>query len=131
MSERMMDHMSVHVADLKAMRAFYEKACAPLGMSVVMQVTKEMTGYADMAGFGGHKPFLWLVGTEKTTPPLHMALKAETRAEVDAFYAAAMAAGGQDNGKPGIREHYHPNYYAAFVIDPEGHNLEAVCQKPE
>ena len=76
-------------------------------------------------------PFFWLARAGRTTPHLHIAFRAEERAQVDAFYAAAMAAGGRDNGGPGLRELYHPSYYAAFVLDPEGHNIEAVCHKPE
>ncbi len=128
---RMIDHMSLHVEDLETMQAFYEKACAPLGIGHLRTITKEMTDKFDMIGFGGDKPFLWLIGTEKSRPPMHIALAAHNHAEVDAFHAAAIAAGGRDNGAPGIRAHYHPNYYGAFVIDPEGHNLEAVCHAPE
>lgn len=129
MSERMIDHMSLNVADFVAMLAFYEKALAPLACKVMMRLGKEMTGHADMAGFGEAKPFFWLVGTERTRPIQHIAFRAQNRAEVDAFYEAAIAAGGRDNGAPGVRAMYHPNYYGAFVIDPEGHNIEAVCHK--
>jgi catechol 2,3-dioxygenase-like lactoylglutathione lyase family enzyme len=125
----MIDHMSLNVADFDAMLAFYEKALAPLGCTVLMRFGKEVTGHADVAGFGSTKPFFWLAGTGRTHPIMHIAFRAENRAEVDAFYEAAMAAGGVDNGKPGIREMYHPNYYGAFVFDPEGHNIEAVCHK--
>lgn len=76
------------------------------------------------------KPSLWLHETNEQPAQLHIALAASTRAEVDAFYAAAIAAGGKDNGPPGLRPHYHPNYYGAFVIGPDGHNVEAVCHKP-
>ena len=131
MSERMIDHMSLNVADFEAMLAFYEKALAPLNCKVMMRFGKDITGHAEVAGLGAEKPFFWLVGTEKTRPIQHIAFRAESRAEVDAFYEAAMAAGGKDNGKPGIREMYHTNYYGAFVLDPEGHNIEAVCHKPE
>ncbi len=131
MSERVIDHMSLNVADFDSMLAFYEKALAPLDCKVMMRLGKEMTGHAEMAGFGCEKPFFWLVGTELTRPIQHIAFRAETRAEVDAFYEAAIAAGGRDNGGPGVREMYHPDYYGAFVFDPEGHNIEAVCHKPE
>ena len=129
MSERMIDHMSLKVADFAAMVSFYEKALAPLGIAVMMRFGKDVTGAGEVVGLGREKPFLWLVEKGKTTPPTHIAIRAESRDEVDAFYKAAMAAGGQDNGAPGLRPHYHPNYYGSFVIDPEGHNLEAVCHK--
>ncbi len=130
MSERMIDHMSLNVADLDVMQAFYEKALAPLDVKVMMRFGKEITGSADVVGFGAEKPFFWLAGTRKTEPAQHIAFRATTRAEVDAFHKAALEAGGKDNGPPGIRPHYHDNYYGAFVIDPEGHNVEAVCHKP-
>lgn len=129
MSERMIDHISLNVADFAGMEAFYAKALAPLGVKPMMKFGKEVTGGADVVGFGAEKPFFWLAGTERTRPAQHIAFRAESRAEVDAFYAAAMAAGGTDNGKPGVREMYHPHYYGAFVLDPEGHNVEAVCHR--
>lgn len=129
MSERMIDHMSLSVADFAAAEAFYAKALAPLGCKVMMKFGKEVTGRYDVAGFGAEKPFFWLAAGGQTRPIQHIAFRAETRAEVDAFYEAAMAAGGRDNGAPGLRPMYHPDYYGAFVIDPEGHNIEAVCHK--
>jgi predicted lactoylglutathione lyase len=95
-----------------------------------MQVGKEITGDFNGAGLGREKPFLWISDAGKTEPRMHIAIRAETREEVDAFYKAALDAGGKDNGAPGPRPHYHANYYGAFVLDPEGHNLEAVCHKP-
>jgi catechol 2,3-dioxygenase-like lactoylglutathione lyase family enzyme len=110
---------------------FYESALAPLGITLVMRVTKEMTGGYEGAGFGRDgKPAFWVGSGGPTAPRLHAAFVAESRAAVDAFYEAALAAGGRDNGKPGVRAHYHPSYYGAFVLDPEGHNIEAVCHKP-
>jgi predicted lactoylglutathione lyase len=94
-----------------------------------MRFGKDVTGDFDTAGLGREKPFLWIGGAGKTQPPMHIAIRAEDRAEVDAFYKAALVAGGTDNGAPGLSPHYHPNYYGAFIIDPEGHNLEAVCHK--
>jgi catechol 2,3-dioxygenase-like lactoylglutathione lyase family enzyme len=129
MSERMIDHMTLNVADFAAMLSFYEKALAPLGIAVIIRFGKDVTGAGEFVGLGREKPFLWLSDKGKTTPSTHIAIRAENREEVDAFYKAAMAAGGQDNGAPGLRPHYHPNYYGAFVLDPEGHNLEAVCHK--
>lgn len=119
----MIDHMGVLVSDLDASVTFYTRALAPLGYEVAMR-------FEGAAGFGvGGKPDFW-IGVGKPTDKLHIALRAKGRAEVRAFYEAAMAAGGRDNGGPGIREDYHPHYYAAFVLDPDGHNIEAVCHDP-
>jgi catechol 2,3-dioxygenase-like lactoylglutathione lyase family enzyme len=108
------------VRDLARSKAFYVRALAPLGASVQME-------FPEGCGLGPPgKPGLWLGPGEPSTP-VHLALSAPDRAAVDAFYQAAIAAGAQDNGPPGVREHYHPTYYAAFVIDPDGHNVEAVC----
>ena len=128
----MIDHVGLGVADYPAAKSFYAAALAPLGYVLVMEVGADETGSgAPAAGFGaGGKPDFWIGGEGRTTPPLHVAITAATRAEVDSFYAAALAAGGVDNGAPGLRPHYHPNYYAAFVRDPDGHNLEAVCHAP-
>ena len=127
----MIDHLGISVSNHAASKAFYTKALAPLGIGVVMEVPKEVSGGpSDYTGLGAKdKPFFWI--TEgKTASSMHLCFVAETRAAVDAFYKAAIAAGAKDNGKPGIREHYHPNYYGAFVIDLNGVNLEAVCHKP-
>jgi catechol 2,3-dioxygenase-like lactoylglutathione lyase family enzyme len=126
------DHTSLSVSDFAAAKAFYSAALKPLGISVLMEFPKAMTGDFDIAGLGSNgKPFLWLAGAGKTTPRVHLAFAANNRAEVDAFYAAAIAAGGKDNGKPGLRTQYHPTYYGAFVLDADGHNVEAVCHTPE
>ena len=129
MTERMIDHMSLNVADLPGMLAFYERALAPLGIKVLMRFGKEITGGQEVAGLGSTKPFLWLTDMGKTEPCMHIAIRADSHDEVDAFHGAALAAGAKDNGAPGLRPHYHADYYGAFVIDPEGHNLEAVCHK--
>jgi catechol 2,3-dioxygenase-like lactoylglutathione lyase family enzyme len=129
----MIDHLGFTVSDFDRSLAFYTTALAPLGYGLVMEVTAEMTGNGSRhAGFGkDRKPDFWIgTGHEATRNGLHVALIAPDRAAVDAFYATALAAGAKDNGPPGIRAQYHPNYYAAFVIDPDGHNLEAVCQTP-
>lgn len=118
----MIDHMNLFVAERTQSKRFYEAAFAPLGYRIVMDGPWG-------TGFGTHKPYLWL-SDGKPTDHVHVAVVAETREAVDAFYAAAMAAGGRDNGAPGIRAHYHPDYYGAFVLDPDGHNIEAVCHKP-
>jgi catechol 2,3-dioxygenase-like lactoylglutathione lyase family enzyme len=126
------DHTSLSVSDFAAAKAFYTAALKPLGIGVVMELPKAVTGNVDVAGLGSNgKPFFWLAGAGKTTPRVHIAFAANNRAEVDAFYKAAIAAGGKDNGPPGIRAMYHPTYYGAFVIDADGHNVEAVCHKPE
>jgi catechol 2,3-dioxygenase-like lactoylglutathione lyase family enzyme len=131
MSELIIDHTSLSVADFATMLAFYEQALGPLGVTTLMRFGKDVTGDFDVAGLGREKPFLWIADGGKTTPHVHLALRADDRAQVDAFHKAALAAGGTDNGGPGLRPHYHANYYAAFIIDPEGHNLEAVCHKAE
>jgi catechol 2,3-dioxygenase-like lactoylglutathione lyase family enzyme len=126
------DHTSLSVSDFAAAKAFYTAALKPLGISVLMEFPKAVTGNVDVAGLGSNgKPFFWLADAGKTTPRVHLAFAANSRAEVDAFYQAAIAAGGKDNGPPGIRAMYHPTYYGAFVLDADGHNVEAVCHKPE
>ena len=128
----MIDHMGIGCSDFAVSRRFYEAALAPLGISQMMEVTPEMTGGIHGIGMGaaGH-PFFWFSSGGPRGAGMHVAFAAESRAQVDAFYAAAMASGGRDNGPPGIRAHYHPNYYGAFVLDPDGINVEAVCHKPE
>ena len=126
------DHMGLTVFNYAEALRFYEQALAPLGISVVMQVKAEESGGYVGAGFGRNgKPSFWVQGGERTAPRVHIAFVAENRDAVDAFHAAAIGAGGRDNGQPGIRAHYHPNYYGAFVLDPDGHNIEAVCHGPK
>jgi len=128
----MLDHIGLAVADFDRARAFYQAALMPLGLGVVMEVKAAETGGDAQAGFGEEgKPFFWIGTGAKPRGGAHVAFAARTRAEVDAFYAAAIAAGGRDNGAPGLRPHYHPNYYGAFVFDPDGNNIEAVCHRPE
>jgi catechol 2,3-dioxygenase-like lactoylglutathione lyase family enzyme len=124
------DHIGFPVSDYARAKAFYDNALAPLGYALVMEV--DQTGNdAKAAGFGADgKPDFWIGGEGQLGKPLHVAIVAKDRAAVDAFYKAALAAGGRDNGAPGIRAQYHPNYYAAFVLDPDGHNIEAVCRAP-
>ncbi|HET7364263.1 MAG TPA: VOC family protein [Burkholderiales bacterium] len=121
----MFDHIGLGVSDLDASKTFLLRALAPLGVGVVMTVP-------DGIGLGkAQKPSFWLGTAQGKPQPLHIAFTADNRAQVDAFYRAALAAGGKDNGPPGLRPHYHANYYAAFVIGPDGHNFEAVCHRPQ
>jgi catechol 2,3-dioxygenase-like lactoylglutathione lyase family enzyme len=114
-------------SDYARSKAFYLQALAPLGYALVMEVQQDEND-SPAAGFGvGGKPDLWIGGEGGLQRPIHIAIAAPNRTAVDAFHRAALAAGGKDNGAPGLRPHYHPNHYAAFVLDPDGHNIEAVC----
>ena len=126
----MIDHTAVAVRDFDASKQFYDAALAPLGASLVMMVPEEHTGGAKVGGYGYDRPQFWLYESDEPGPGRHYAFTADTRAEVGAFYEEAMAAGGRDNGAPGLRAHYHPNYYSAFVLDPDGNNIAAVCHSP-
>jgi catechol 2,3-dioxygenase-like lactoylglutathione lyase family enzyme len=117
----MIDHVTLPVSDLERSQAFYLAALAPLGYQVFRRFP-EGVGLA-----AGGKPDLWLA--RQAVASVHLALRAPTRSLVDAFHAAALAAGGRDHGAPGVRPHYHPSYYGAFVLDPDGHNLEVVCHE--
>jgi catechol 2,3-dioxygenase-like lactoylglutathione lyase family enzyme len=123
------DHLGFGVADYRRAKAFYVEVLRPLGMALVMEVGPEQTEQKNWAcGFGKNgKPEFWIGSDGHTTPPLHVAFVVDSRAEVRAFHAAALRAGGRDNGAPGLRPHYHSNYYGAFVFDLDGHNVEAVC----
>ena len=128
----MLDHIGFSVSNMKVSRIFYEKALKPLGITPLMEVTPEMTGTGDShVGFGAGRPFFWIGTGGKVSAGTHVAFATESRKIVDAFYAAAIAAGGRDNGKPGLRPRYHENYYGAFVLDPDGNNIEAVCHAPK
>ncbi|MES2035595.1 MAG: VOC family protein [Pseudomonadota bacterium] len=128
----MLDHLGATVSDIDRSRRFYDAALAPLGIAVIMEVTPEQTGGTSHLGYGdGDKPYFWIGDGGDQTGRMHVAFAVTTRAAVDAFHAAALAAGGKDNGAPGLRPHYHPNYYGAFVLDPDGLNVEAVCHAPE
>jgi len=120
-----LDHLCLPVEDFERSKAFYEQVLAPLGIGKIV----EMQGWA---GFGRDgKPEFWFGEGTKPQPPLHFAFSASDRAQVREFHAAAIAAGATDNGAPGVRDHYHADYYGAFVFDPDGHNIEAVCHRPE
>jgi catechol 2,3-dioxygenase-like lactoylglutathione lyase family enzyme len=126
----MLDHTGFPVSDYAQSKAFYLQALAPLGYALIIEVQQHENDHP-AAGFGANgKPDLWIGGEGGLQRPIHIAIAAQDRAAVDAFYRAAIAAGGKDNGAPGLRPHYHPNYYAAFVLDPDGHNIEAVCHAP-
>lgn len=127
-----LDHIGLRCRDLDRSLAFYRPALAALGLVQVMEVSAEQSGGARHVGFGRDgKPSVWLSDGGSGAGGLHLALVASSRAQVEAFHRAALAAGGGDNGAPGLRPHYHPDYYAAFALDPDGHNLEAVCHRPE
>lgn len=124
----MIDHTGVVVSDFDKSKQFYLAALAPIGFSLLAEFPASVTGHTDVAGFGEPpKPEFWISRGTPNHPPVHVAFRVSSRSLVDAFYRAAIEAGGTDNGPPGIRAHYHPNYYGAFVLDPDGHNIEAVC----
>jgi catechol 2,3-dioxygenase-like lactoylglutathione lyase family enzyme len=127
----MIDHLGIAVRNHAESLAFYTRALAPLGITVLMNVPKSQSGApSDYTGFGaGGKPFFW-IGEGALASGMHVCFTANDRASVERFYQEALAAGARDNGPPGIRAHYHPNYYGAFVIDPNGINLETVCHAP-
>ncbi|MDQ0319733.1 catechol 2,3-dioxygenase-like lactoylglutathione lyase family enzyme [Pararhizobium capsulatum DSM 1112] len=127
----MIDHTGIAVADFDKAKNFYDATMGALGASLMMTVPKEYTGGLNVVGYGRDHPSYWLREGGEPGPGRHIAFTASNRAMVDAFYAAAMAAGGRDNGAPGLRPHYHLNYYGAFVFDPDGNNIEAVCHRPE
>ena len=123
----MLDHLGLDVTDYERSKAFYEKALAPLGLRVLMEPIP------GVGGFGGDdgKPFFWIGNRGRASQSgVHVAFAAPDRAIVDAFHAAALDAGATDNGGPDVREIYHPHYYGAFVLDPDGNNVEAVCHRP-
>ncbi len=129
----MIDHVSAYTTQYDASKRFYAAACAPLGASL----QREMTASWDpafptrrMCAFGPDRPVFWVIEVREPASPRHMAFSAATRAQVDAFHRAALAAGGRDNGAPGVRAIYHPTYYGAFALDPDCNNVEAVCHTP-
>lgn len=120
----MFDHLGFGVSNLAQSKAFFLQALQPVGVALVMEGPYGV-------GMGKHgKPSLWIHETTLAPAPMHLAFTATSRLEVEAFYRAALAAGGRDNGPPGLRPHYHEHYYGAFVIGPDGHNVEVVCHKP-
>ena len=134
MMPAIIDHFGFGVSDYERAKAFYRTALEPLGITLVAEWGPDQTGGNDVyaCGFGREgKPEFWIGSDGKTTPRMHFAFIAESRAAVRAFHEAALRAGGRDNGAPGLRPQYHPTYYAAFVFDLDGHNVEAVCHRPE
>ncbi len=120
-----LDHVGLDVSDYAASKGFYDKALAPLGVKLMMEPIEQVGGYGD------DFPFFWIAQRGRGSDSgVHVAFRVENRETVDAFHEAALAAGGKDNGEPGVREIYHPHYYGAFVLDPDGNNVEAVCHTP-
>jgi catechol 2,3-dioxygenase-like lactoylglutathione lyase family enzyme len=127
----MIDHTGVQISRPEVSRRFYDQALAPLGYAVLLVVPPEFTNGRVVLGYGvAPKADFWLAEGAPNEPRIHVAFRAESRDMVDAFHRAALAAGGKDNGAPGLRPHYHQHYYGAFVLDPDGHNIEAVCHQP-
>lgn len=127
----MIDHTGIVVSDFEKSKHFYTSALSAISYKLILEFPASVTGHTDVAGFGEPpKPDFWISRGSPNQPPIHVAFRVSTRELVDAFYKAAIAAGGIDNGAPGLRPHYHPNYYGAFVLDPDGHNIEAVCHEP-
>jgi catechol 2,3-dioxygenase-like lactoylglutathione lyase family enzyme len=127
----MIDHTGLSASDFDKSKAFYTKALSAIGYALLMEFPASVTGNTDVAGFGEPpKPDFWIYKGVANNPPVHVAFRVSSRAIVDAFYKAALAAGGRDNGAPGVRPHYHEHYYGAFVLDPDGNNIEAVCHSP-
>ncbi|UAK24076.1 VOC family protein [Sphingomonas nostoxanthinifaciens] len=128
----MIDHIGVGASDFAVSRRFYDAALGAIGVDAVIELTPEQTGGYHGVGYGaGGKPSFWLGSGGARGAGMHIAFAVSARGQVDAFHAAATAAGGRDNGPPGLRPYYHPDYYAAFVFDPDGTNVEAVCHAPE
>lgn len=126
----MIDHTGVVVSDFEKSKRFYLAALKPIGFGLLVEFPASITGHTDVAGFGEPpKPEFWISRGNPNKPGVHIAFRVKSRSDVDAFHKAAIEAGGTDNGPPGIRAHYHPNYYGAFVLDPDGHNIEAVCHE--
>jgi len=121
----MLDHTGFGVTDYQRSKAFYERALAPLGITLLMEPMGAAAGFGD-----GGKRYFWIEADRARATEVHVAFEAPDRATVDAFHAAALEAGGTDNGAPGVREIYHPHYYGAYVLDPDGNNIEAVCHRP-
>jgi len=128
----MFDHIGIVVSDYDKSKAFYRQALAPTGHARVVELPPGAAGRFESTGFCHEDGSdFWISQGQAVTPPIHLAFRVPTRAAVDAFHEAALAAGGRDNGAPGLRPRYHANYYGAYVLDPDGHNVEAVCHEAE
>ncbi|MEH2367666.1 VOC family protein [Nostoc sp.] len=128
----MIDHTGIVVSDFEQSKSFYAAALKPIGLLLIAEYSASTTGSTDIAGFGQPpEAEFWLTHGNPGSVRVHVAFRVHNHAAVEAFYNAALAAGGQDNGAPGFRTQYHPNYYAAFVLDPDGYNIEAVCHEPK
>ena len=128
----MIDHTGVGISDMARSKRFYGPALGAIGYQLLAEFPAAVTGTVDVAGYGEPpKPDFWLSSGAPNTPPIHIAFRVASRQAVRDFHAAAMAVGGRDNGAPGLRPQYHADYYGAFVLDPDGHNIEAVCHTPE
>ena len=128
----MIDHTGIAVSDFERSKAFYSRALAPIAYRLQLELPASVTGNTAIAGFGAPaKPDFWIAAGTPNSPPVHVAFRVAERALVETFHRAAVDAGGRDNGAPGLRPHYHPDYYGAFVLDPDGHNIEAVCRREE
>ena len=123
----MIDHITFRVSDFDRSLRFYDRALAPLGLK---RLYDDPHGAGRATGYGDTRPWFWIAEAAPASSGLHIALRASSQAEVEAFHREALAAGGIDNGAPGLRPHYHPGYYGAFVLDPDGHNIEAVFHDP-
>lgn len=128
MSEPILDHLGIEVSDMGRSLAFYREALGTLGIEVIMDFE---VGGVRHVGFGKGKPDFWISTGRPLRGETHIAFKAASRAEVAAFYSVALSMGGRDNGAPGVRAQYHPDYFGAYVRDPDGNNVEAVCHKAE
>ena len=127
----MLDHVGFAVSDLERARKFYQQTLSPLGIMLIYDITAEQTDGEAYLGFGeDQRPYFWVGTGKRFGGNIHVAFLAQTRDLVDKFHAAGLKARGKDNGAPGLRPHYHKNYYGAFVLDPDGNNIEAVCHRP-
>jgi catechol 2,3-dioxygenase-like lactoylglutathione lyase family enzyme len=126
----MIDHITFGVSDFARSTGFYDRALAPLGVKRLFDVPMEHSGGVHSTGYGDDRPWFWIAEQDTTRGKLHVAISAPSRQAVDDFHREALAAGGRDNGGPGPRPYYHADYYGAFVLDPDGNNIEAVCRKP-
>ena len=126
----MIDHIGIVISDFEKSKAFYTSALAPISYVLIMEFPESVTGRTDVAGYGKQgKADFWISRGTPGKSPTHVAFSVASRDAVDAFYKAALEAGGKDNGAPGLRPHYHPNYYGAYVLDLDGNNIEAVCHQ--